>query len=174
MGQPLPEFERPGIAALRIGLRSVRANAVPMVVLWLLAVAFCLAADAVEITEEVFRFRGVDRDLPWKGYWSALAEVKGGDGSVAPRATRANAAAGRMHARRADLAGARDTFPPPVVNSIIFMWRSIAHPARNLQNVICGNLQNADCHFGVFRLYYAPHPQRGTCSTEAIIEKDKQ
>ena len=63
MGQPLPEFERPGIAALRIWLRSVRANAVPMVVLWLLAVAFCLAADAVEITEEVFRFRGVDRDV---------------------------------------------------------------------------------------------------------------
>ena len=29
--------ERPGIAALRIGLRSARANVVPMIVLWALA-----------------------------------------------------------------------------------------------------------------------------------------
>ena len=39
--------ERPGIVALRIGLRSVRANAVPMVVLWLLAAVTVWAYYAV-------------------------------------------------------------------------------------------------------------------------------
>ena len=34
MGRQLPEIERPEVAALRIGFRSVRANAVPMVALW--------------------------------------------------------------------------------------------------------------------------------------------
>ena len=46
--------ERPGIAALRIGLRSVRANAVPMVVLWVLAAGTVWAYYAVPAVAAAF------------------------------------------------------------------------------------------------------------------------
>ena len=46
--------ERPGIVALRIGIRSVRANAVPMVALWVLAAVTLWAYYAVPAVAAAF------------------------------------------------------------------------------------------------------------------------
>ena len=68
MWRQLPEIERPEIVALRIGLRSARANVVPMIVLWALADEFGLTLFLTAPADAAFFF-WVGRDFSIARAW---------------------------------------------------------------------------------------------------------
>ena len=66
--------ERPEVAALRIGLRSVRANVVPMIVLWVLAAGTVWAYYAVPSVAAAFEpLREWQTESGWSAaFWTLM------------------------------------------------------------------------------------------------------